>query len=177
MKKLFPILIALLVFALPAIAQATYPESSRGQDQTSGNSWHQKLSPDDQQAFDNEYNEWKEANAKNDRDAIDKHARRMEEIMSRNNIPRDTPFDAVAGTTTGGNGRMSTADIHRYQGKFSPDDQKKFDKTYEHWLDAKRKNNRDDIAKNEGRLQELMAKYNIPRDVPYDALASGGRGY
>lgn len=178
MNKLFPILIAVLALGLPAIAQSDYPASSRGQDQASGNSWHQKLSSDDQQSFDSEYSEWKEANAKNDRDGIDKHARRMEEIMSRNNIPQDTPFDAVASTTsTAGNGRMSSADIHRYQGKFSPDDQKKFDKAYEHWLDAKRKNNRNDIGKDEGRLQELIAKYNIPRDVPYDALASGGKGY
>lgn len=72
---------------------------------------------------------------------------------------------------------MSVADIHRYQGKFSPDNQKRFDKTYEHGLDAKRKNNRDDIAKDQGRLQELMANDNIARDVPYDALASGGKGY
>jgi hypothetical protein len=36
---------------------------------------------------------------------------------------------------------------------------------------------RDDIAKDEGKMQEIMAKYDIPRDVPYDVLASGNRGY
>jgi len=26
-------------------------------------------------------------------------------------------------------------------------------------------------------MQEVMAKYNVPRDVPYDVLVSGNRGY
>jgi hypothetical protein len=41
----------------------------------------------------------------------------------------------------------------------------------------RRKNDRDDIAKHEGKMQEIMARYNIPRDVPYDLIASTGRRY
>jgi len=33
------------------------------------------------------------------------------------------------------------------------------------------------MAKEEGKMQEIMARYNIPRDVPYDAVVSGGRAY
>jgi hypothetical protein len=44
-------------------------------------------------------------------------------------------------------------------------------------LKDRRKGDRDDIAKDEGKMQEIMARYNIPRDVPYEALASGGGAY
>ena len=57
------------------------------------------------------------------------------------------------------------------------DDQQKYDKAYEKWLRDRQKNDRDDIAKDEGKMQELMAKYNIPRDVPYNFLASSAKGY
>jgi hypothetical protein len=64
-----------------------------------------------------------------------------------------------------------------FQGKFSTNDQKNFDRAYEHWLKDRRKSDRDDVAKDEGKMQEIMARDNIPRDVPYDLLASGARGY
>ena len=134
--------------------------------------WQGRLSPDDQNKFNKEYTKWQEANAKNDRDDIDKHARNLEQIMSRNNIPPNTPFAAIA--TAGG---APPIDVRRYQGRLSPDDQKKFDKAYEKWQRDRAGHDRDDIYKDEGKMQEIMARYNIPRDVPYDALASGNRGY
>jgi hypothetical protein len=136
------------------------------------NQWQNRLSPDDQNKFNKEYTKWQESNAKNERDDIDKHARNMETIMQRYNIPPDTPFDQVA-TVAG----YPHIDVRQYQGRFSPDDQKHFDKAYEHWQSDRARNDRDDIAKDEGKMQEIMAKYNIPRGVPYDALASGNRGY
>ena len=140
-------------------------------DRYAGN-WQGRLSPDDQNKFNKEYQKWQDANAKNDRDDIDKHARNMEEIMQRYNIPPNTPFDTIA--TYAPNARH---DYREYQGRFSPDDQKKFDKAYEHWLNDRSRHDRDDIAKDEGKMQEIMARYNIPRDVPYDMLASGGPRY
>ena len=59
----------------------------------------------------------------------------------------------------------------------SPDDQKKFDHEYREWQEKRREGDRDGVAKHEGKMQELMARYNIPRDVPYDVLASAYRGY
>ena len=132
-----------------------------------------RMSPDDQREFNKEYGKWQEAQAKHDRDDIDKHARKLEQIMARYNIPADTPFDALVSA----NGYSRHYDYREFQRRFSPDDQKKFDKAYEHWLDDRRKNDRDDIAKDEGRMQEIMARYNVPRDVPYDVLASAHRGY
>jgi hypothetical protein len=134
--------------------------------------WSQRLSSDDQDKFNKEYTKWQESNAKNDRDDIDKHARNMEQIMNRYNIPPNTPFAQIA--TTSGGPRINVA---QYQGRFSPDDQKKFDKAYEKWQEDRAKHDRDDIYKDEGKMEEVMAKYNIPRDVPFDALASGNRGY
>ena len=63
------------------------------------------------------------------------------------------------------------------QQALSPDDQREFNKEYGKWQDANATNDRDDIAKDEDHMQEIMARYRIPRDVPYGELASGGRGY
>jgi hypothetical protein len=136
-------------------------------------SWQGRMSQDDQKQFNKEYQKWQDASAKHDQDDIDKHARKMQEIMARNSIPADTPFDAVASAT----GYPPRINYREYQNKFSPDDQQKFDKAYEKWLRDRQKNDRDDIAKDEGKMQELMAKYNIPRDVPYNMLASSAHGY
>lgn len=135
--------------------------------------YNNQMSPDDQNKFNKEYTKWQQANAKNDRDDIDKHARNMEELMQRNNIPSNTPFDAIASTS----GYAPRESVRQYQGRFSPDDQKKYDKAYEKYQRDHAKHDRDDYAKDEMKLNEIMAKYNIPRDVPYDALASGNRGY
>lgn len=136
--------------------------------------WEGQLSPEDQVKFNKEYAKWQDATAKGDQDDIDKHAREMHKIMERNNLPPDTPFDAIANS---GTGYSRPYDYRQYQGKFSDEDQKKFDKAYEHWVNDRQRGDRDDIAKDEGKMQELMSRYNIPRDVPYDTLASGGRGY
>lgn len=180
MKTLFQILTVLLAFGLYAGAQNQYPQDqspqnqypdNRGYDRNYPGQWQSRMSPEDQNNFNKEYQKWQESNAKHDRDDIDKHARKMEEIMARYNISADTPFSAIASANAG------RYDIHQFQGRFSPQDQKTFDKAYEHWLSSRRKNDRDDIRENERKMQDLMARYNIPRDVPYDALASGGRGY
>ena len=171
MKKLLGVLAVLVALSFPAMAQSGYPDPypSNGYPQR----WQGSLSPDDQKDFNKEFGKWQEANAKRDQDDIDKHARKMEEIMARYHIPQDTPFDAIATA----NGDTHHYDVRQFQGKFTPDDQKSFDKAYEHWLKHRRENDRDDIAKDEGKMQELMARYNIPRDVPYEALVSGARGY
>ena len=167
------VLAVLLALGFPAVAQSGYPGPDRDHDRGYAGQWQKRISPDDQKEFNKEYGKWQEANAKNDRDDIDRHARKMEEIMARYHIPPDTPFGAVATS----NGYSGHYDVRDFQGRFSADDQKKFDKAYERWLDDRRKHDRDDIAKDEDRMQEIMARYNIPRDVPYDVLASGARGY
>jgi hypothetical protein len=136
------------------------------------NHWQGVLSAGDQDKFNKEYTKWQEANATNNRGDIDKHARNMEEILNRYNIPPNTPFSQIATVST-----VSHTNVTQYQGRFSPDDQKKYDKSYEHWQEDQAKHNRNKMYKDEGEMQEIMARYNIPRDVPFSALASGNRGY
>jgi hypothetical protein len=156
-----------------SVPPATYNNGAYPNGAYPASQWQNQLSPDDQNKFNKEYTKWQEANAKNDRDDIDKHARNMEQIMSRYNIPPNTPFADIATT----NGYAPRINVAQYQGRFSPHDQKDFDKAYEHWQNDRAKHDRDDIAKDEGKMNEIMAKYNIPRDVPYSALVSGNRGY
>jgi hypothetical protein len=157
------------------IAQAGYPNRpyDRGYDRSydRGNvgSWQGRMSSDDQHKFNEEYRKWQESMAKNDRDDIDKHARKMENIMARYNIPVNTPFEAIATA----NGYSRHYDYGEFRGRLSPDDQNKFNKEYREWLEERREGDRNGIAKHEGKMQELMARYNIPRDVPYDVIASG----
>jgi hypothetical protein len=135
--------------------------------------WQGRMSEEDQKKFNKEYRKWQDATAKGDQEDIDEHAREMQKIMQRNNIPPDMPLGAIATT----NGYSPRYDYRQFRGQFTEEDQKRFDKAYEHWLNDRRRGDRDDIAKDENKMQELMARYNIPRDVPYEMLASGGRAY
>lgn len=154
-------------------SQLGYAGSDTNYDRGYAGGWQGRMSPDDQHKFNEEYRKWQESMAKNDRDDVAKHTGKMEEIMARYNIPQGTSFDAIATT----NGYSRHYDPRDFQGRLSADDQEKFNREYEHWLKDRRKGGRDDIAKHEGKMQEIMSRYNIPRDVPYDDIASGGRGY
>jgi hypothetical protein len=132
--------------------------------------WQGRMSSDDQHKFNEEYRKWQESMAKNDRDDVEKHARKMEDIMARYNIPASTSFDAVATS----NGYSRHYDYAEFRGRLAPDDQKKFNKEYREWLEERREGDRNGVAKHEGKMQEIMARYNIPRDVPYDLIASAG---
>jgi polyhydroxyalkanoate synthesis regulator phasin len=146
-----------------------------------------RLSPDDQRRFDEEYAKWQQSTARNDRDDINKHARNMENIMARYNIPPNTPFDEIASNAGAGygggyNGNYNgsyagTYGRRGYQGMLSLDDQHRFDSAYQHWLHERQENDRGGMEKQERTMQDIMSRYNIPQGVPYDAIASGGQGY
>ena len=142
-------------------------------------SYQGRLSAHDQSEFDKNYTKWINDTRKNDRDDIAKDVAHMQDIMARNNIPADVPFDQVA--STGSAGGSYPASSYRNQGRLSPDDQREFDKNYSRWVDDSRSNDRDDIAKDAARMQEIMARYNIPANVPFDQIASNpaypNRGY
>jgi len=94
--------------------------------------------------------------------------------MARYNIPPDVPYNRIA--TAGNNNTYRGEYNNGYRGysqsRLSPEDQHEFDKTYEKWEKDVRKHDRDDIRREERRMQDIMARYNIPRDVPYDQVAS-----
>ena len=132
-----------------------------------------RLSPDEQREFDKNYTKWVNDRRKNDRDDIAKDERHMQEIMGRNNIPPNVPFDQVASTGYA-NGTAAYPSNGPWQGRLSPDDQREFDRYYSRWVEDNRSNDRDDVAKDAGRMQEIMARYNIPANVPFDQIASRG---
>jgi hypothetical protein len=147
MSKLLQIMALVSVLALPALCQYT------------------RLSPDDQHDFDKAYTKWVNDTRKNDRDDIAKDIRRMQDIMARYNIPANVPYSQIA--STGYQARS-------YQGRLSPQDQKEFDKHYTKWVNDTRKNDRDDVERDVRKMQDIMARYNIPGNVPFDQIASAG---
>lgn len=145
-----------------------------------------RLSPDDQKNFDKHYQKWVDAQRRNDRDDVDKNARKMQDIMARYNIPASVPFDRIATNAAyGPNGQNYPGaypgaypnNPSGWQGRLSPADQQKFDQYYSKWVDAQRKNDRDDVEDNAHHMADIMAHYNIPANVPFDQVASSGAAY
>jgi len=54
------------------------------------------LPAEDQQRFDSYYSHWLEYRRTNNRDEVVSMEKRMRDLMSRNNIPSDVPFDEIA---------------------------------------------------------------------------------
>src|SRR5712691_10625957 len=138
--------------------------------------YQSRLSADDQRKFDKHYTKWVNDTRKNDRDDIAKDVHEMQEIMARNNIPASVPFDQIASTGYPGNGYPAAAypANGQWQSRLSPDDQRDFDRYYSKWVDDMRRNDRDDVSKDAGYMQEIMARNNIPASVPFDQIASAG---
>jgi hypothetical protein len=154
-----------------------------------GRRYERRLPPQDQQEFDQTYSKWVNDTRRNDRDDVNRDVRRMQDIMTRNNIPPDVPFDQIASTGYAGNPGYGNQNQNPYYGndngyennayprgngptRLSPDDQREFDKIYSKWVHDTRRNDRDDIEKDARKMQDIMARYNIPSDVPYDQIAS-----
>lgn len=133
-----------------------------------------RLSADDQKEFDKAYTKWVNDTRKNDRDDIGKDVRKMQEIMARNNIPVDVPFEQVAST---GYAAPGAYEERRYvpngtYSRLSPEDQRDFDRYYSQWVDDNRRNDRPDASRDADHMQDIMARYNIPSNVPYDQIVS-----
>jgi len=155
------------------------PSRAHAQDAyTQSQSWHRVLSASDQSQFDKYYSKWVDATRKNDQDDISENARKMQEIMARYNIPSTVSYDQVA--SMGGaagypqQAYPNAAYPAAYAQRLSPDDQKEFDKAYSKWVDSTRKNDQDDINESARKMQEIMARYNIPSTVQFAQVASGG---
>jgi hypothetical protein len=174
MKRILQMIALIAALALPALCQ------------------YGRLSSHDQHEFDEAYNKWVKDSRKNDRDDVAKDVRKMQKIMERNNIPPDVPYDRI--TSNGYPNRYGNDDRDRYENdrryderndgrytqsgsRLSYDDQRDFDRAYAKWVDDSRRNDRDDIEKDERHMQDIMARYNIPSDVPYDRIASPNMDY
>jgi hypothetical protein len=156
------------------IASGAY-QNSHGTSYSSAGyqSYAGRLSPEDQREFDVYYLRWLEDTRKGNRDDIQSDVTHMQEIMARYNIPTDVSFDRIA--TVRDSSSDSAGGYRSYEswhGRLSPDDQREFDKAYAEWVEDTRKNDRDDIPNDVHEMQEIMARYNIPTNVPFDAIAS-----
>jgi hypothetical protein len=151
--------------AVPVWAQSAYSQPQ---------GWHGVLSASDQAQFDGHYAKWVDATRRGDQDDISSNAQKMQDIMSRYNIPTTVPFDQVASAAPAAYPTPVYAPAANWQGRLSPDDQKEFDKQYSKWVNSTRKNDQDDIDSSARKMQEIMARYSIPPSVPFSAVASGG---
>jgi len=71
-------------------------DGGRGYGDQYGQRRQDRLSSEDQQRFDSYYSRWQGYRRTNNRDEIESMEKRMRDVMSRNNIPPDVPFDEVA---------------------------------------------------------------------------------
>ena len=71
-----------------------------------------------------------------------------------------------------GNGQ----DGRGYHNVLAPEWQQKFDSYYQRWLQYRATNNTSEMRSMEQRMQNIMANYRIPTNVPYDQVASPGIG-
>jgi TRAP-type C4-dicarboxylate transport system substrate-binding protein len=177
MRYLCVIVVVLLSLRLAAAqGQPQYPNYGQPQ------GWYGVLPPQDQQQFDKYYSKWVDAQSKNDQDDVANNARKMQQIMARCNIPSNVPFAAIAtnGYAAAPNGSYAHPYPYAYgqsAQRLSAKDQSHFDKAYRKWLVARRKKDRDDVDKNVCKMQEIMARYNIPANVPFDRIASQASPY
>ena len=156
--------------AVPVAAHSAQDASAYGQPQ----GWHGVLSVDDQSQFDKDYAKWVEATRKNDRDDISENARKMQDIMTHYNIPVSVSFDQIASNGTAATSAPGAYGGYNWTQRLSADDQKDFDKYYTKWVEATRKNSQEDIAENERKMRDIMARYSIPSDVTFAQVSSVG---
>ena len=181
MKRIFTIGALLIVMLLSAFAQE-----------------QRRMSPEDQGKFDSYYSRWQQYRQSNDRDQIQSMEKRMQELMGRYGIRSDVPYDRIAsngGANYGDRDRQQDRDQYQdrdrdndrdrardqnrgrdqWRGRLSAEDQGRFDSYYSRWRKYQSSNNRKQVESMEKRMRSVMARYNIPPDVPFDAVATGRR--
>jgi hypothetical protein len=178
MKKFLGVAALLLAFAMPGFAQG------------------HRLSPEDQSKFDSYYSRWIQYKQTNNRDQERSMEERMRDVMARNGIPGDVPFERVASNGGYGDRDRARDSDHdrdrdhdrdgdhdrdrggdRWQGRLSPEAQRDFNSYYSRWQEYRESNNREQMHSMEERMEDLKARNNIPQNVPNDVIASGGRRY
>jgi hypothetical protein len=155
MKKVATLLLLLVFVVLPALAQIAQYQG--------------RLSDDDQKRFDSYYQRWLEYKRTNNHDEILSMEKRMQDVMQHYGIPARVPYEAITSSGSWGN-------YQQYLGRFSRDDQARFDSYYERWLNYKRTDNRPETLSMERRMQDVMSQYNVPLTVPFRALTSSSSG-
>jgi hypothetical protein len=172
MKKFLALSVLLASFGVTAVVAQPVTQVAYAQPQ----GWHGVMSVDDQSQFDRYYANWVNATRANDRDAISDNARKMQDLMTRYNIPTSVSFDQIASSAPYPAPAVAAYPAGTWQARLSADDQREFDKQYKKWVDSTRKGDQDDISSSARKMQDIMARYSIPSSVPFAEIASGGTG-
>jgi hypothetical protein len=150
MRKLVVILFV-IALSLPAIAQ-----------------WQRwNLSSDDQQRFDSYYSRWQEYRQRNDREQIMSMEKRMLDVYAHYNIPAQTPYWRVASNARSGH--------NQWRGRLSANDQQRFDSYFSRWQEYRQRNDREQVASMEKRMQDIYSHNRISSNTPYFWVASSAR--
>ena len=176
MKRAFLYLALLIALLAPAFGQ-------RGR----------QLSADDQRRFDSYYSRWENYRSSNNQSEMRSMEKRMQDIYQHYGIPANTPYREIA---AGAGGRdwdrdrdqdrdwdqNRRAEWERYRDRdrayyqqnqrLSADDQHRFDSYFSRWENYRHTNNRDQVASMEKRMYDVYDHYGIPRNVPFDRVAS-----
>lgn len=131
-----------------------------------------RLSAGDQARFDSYFSRWQQYRATNNRDQVRSMEERMQDLYRRYGIPSGTPYFVVASNARDDD--WDRWERNRWRGMLSPDDQRRFDSYFSRWMQYRQTNNRDQTASMEQRMFDIYATYRIPRQVPWDAVASTG---
>lgn len=151
--------------------------------------WRGRLSAGDQARFDSYFTRWQAYRHENNRDQVGSMERRMQDIYAHYRIPSNTPYFWVASNARDEDWDAEESD--RWRGRLSNEDQGRFDSYYTRWRehrrdddrrdddrdDHDRRDDRDGRAGLEHRMRDIMERYEIPPQVPFEQIASRGAGY
>ena len=171
MKNCSKILVAVFGIVLPLVCVAQYQRSDDEQrrDHNDDHGYNNsdgrggRLSAEDQSRFDSYYSRWVEYRQTNNRDQMASMEQRMREVMVRNSIPPNTEFSQIASRSAG---QYRQRNIPR----FSSDDARRFSSYYSRWQNYRQTNNRDQARSMEGRMRDIMNRYNLQGDTSYDEV-------
>jgi hypothetical protein len=178
MKNRSRILVAVFGILLPLVCVGQYQRSDDDQRRDYDNNHGYgnaddrggRLSAEDQSRFDSYYSRWLDYRQTNNRDQMASMEQRMRDVMVHNSIPPNTEFSQIASRSAGQNSRRNIP-------RFSSDDARRFSSYYSRWQNYRQTNNRDQARSMEGRMRDVMSRYNLPGDTSYDEVMSMLNGH
>ena len=100
MKKFIGVCAVSLALMTPVMAQNDDHRRDRDDDDRQEHHdrdhWRSRLSAEDQEKFDSYCSRWLEYRRDHNREQIESMEKRMRDVMARNRIPGDVPFEDIA---------------------------------------------------------------------------------
>lgn len=138
--------------------------------------WRGRLSASDQARFDSYFSRWQQYRQTNNRDQVVSMEKRMQDVYAHYQIPAGTPYFWVATTSSSRyedrDEDREEGEHDRWRGRLSNEDQGRFDSYYTRWREFRRSEDRDDMIRVERRMRDIMDRYQIPPQVPFEQIAS-----